>query len=403
MTHRVDHLRPMHNQRLLIWGLLALGLYDGTYVVQWWLGAPEPQFGDFFGFWSFGRFAATFGSAIYDPFSLVAYQHTLDSALTGGYPYPYPPTFLLILIPLGMMTLPLAYFCWIALTFSLYVFATLGRNWRSISGLALLTAPTTLLTVISGQNGLLSAALLIGGLRCLTRWPVYGGILLGLLTYKPQFLLLLPIVLIASRNIRAMLAACATVLFAVVVSSAALGWSIWQVWISGFPTFQHLLQANQASLDHLMPTMVAGARGIGAPASVGYMAQLLCSGVVGVLTWRACKRGISEQTIAMAAIGTIVVAPYAMIYDMPMIAAAVAIDWKARTSACVPIKILEVVLVVALFVCILGMVTSLLPFAASVLVFVLFLVIAGSRKAALNDGADEAGLPINANLPNSRG
>src|SRR3979490_1438146 len=110
MTHRVDHrswslwLRPacslmpaapstfsqrMHSQRLLIWGLLALGLYDGTYVVQWWLGAPEPQFGDFFGFWSFGRFAATFGSAIYDPFSLVAYQHTLDSALTGGYPYPY--------------------------------------------------------------------------------------------------------------------------------------------------------------------------------------------------------------------------------------------------------------------------------------------------------------------------
>jgi hypothetical protein len=90
----------------------------------------------------------------------------------------------------------------------------------------------------------------------------------------------------------------------------------------------------------------------------------------------------------MAAIGTIVVAPYAMIYDMPMIAAAVAIDWKARTGAGVPIKSPEVVLVAALFACILGMVTSLLPFAASVLVFALFLVIAGSRKAALNDGAE---------------
>jgi hypothetical protein len=193
------------------------------------------------------------------------------------------------------------------------------------------------------------------------------------------------------------------VLVAVAVSSAALGWSIWQIWMSGFPTFQHLLQANQASLDHLMPTMVAGARATGAAASVGYTAQLLCSGVVGVLTWRACKRGISEQTIAMAAIGTVVVAPYAMIYDMPMIAAAVAIDWKARAGACVPIKSPEVVLVVALFACLLGMVTSLLPFAASVLVFVLFLVIAGSRKAVLNDGADEVGLPINANFPNSHG
>jgi hypothetical protein len=77
-----------------------------------------------------------------------------------------------------------------------------------------------------------------------------------------------------------------------------------------------------------------------------------------------------------------------------MIAAAVAIDWKARTDAGVAIKSAEVMLVVALFACILGMASNLLPFAASILVFVLFLIIAGSRKAALNDGADEAGLPI---------
>lgn len=393
----------MRSQSLLIIGLLGLGLYDAAYIVQWWLGAPQPRFSDFFAFWSFGRFAATFGSAIYDPFSLVAYQHTLDPTLIGGYPYPYPPTFLLILIPLGMLTLPVAYFCWIASTFSLYVFATLGRNWRSMSGLALLVAPTTLLTVISGQNGLLSAALLVGGLRCLAHWPVYGGILLGLMTYKPQFLLLLPIVLIASRNIRALVAACATVLSIVVVSSATLGWSIWQIWVSEFPTYQHLLQANQASLDHIMPTMVAGTRAIGVSAGIGYTAQLLCSVVVAVLTWRACKRGISEQTIAMVAIGTIVVAPYAMIYDMPMIAAAVAIDWKARRDSCVPIKGPEVLLVVALFACIVDMVNSSLPFAASILVFVLFLVIAGSRNAALKDEAGGVGLPINTNLSGSHG
>jgi hypothetical protein len=384
----------MRSQRLLVLGFLGLALYDGAYFIRWWLGASQPRFGDFFAFWSFGRFAATFGSAIYDPFSLAAYQHTLDPALIGGYPYPYPPTFLLALIPLGMMTLPVAYFFWIVSTLSLYVFATLGRNWRSISGLALLAAPTTLVTVISGQNGFLSAALLVGGLRCLTRWPVYGGILLGLLTYKPQFLLLLPIVLIASRNIRALVAAGVTVLFVVLISSAALGWSIWQIWISEFPAYQHLLQANQASLDHMMPTVIAGAHAIGVSASVGYTAQFFCSAVVAVLTWRACKQGIGEQTIAMVAIGTIIVTPYVMIYDMPIIAAAVAIDWKARSEASVPVKSPEVILVAALFTCILAMVNSLLPFAASILIFVLFLVIAGSRDAVLNDGADGVELRI---------
>src|SRR5438105_202871 len=106
------------NRRLVFLGFLALGLYDGVYISQWWLGSPQPPFSDFFGFWSFGKFAASFGSAIYDPLALAAYQQALDPALDGGYPYPYPPTFLLVLIPLGMMTLPLAYFCWVLATFS---------------------------------------------------------------------------------------------------------------------------------------------------------------------------------------------------------------------------------------------------------------------------------------------
>lgn len=388
---------------LVVFGFLALGLYEGAYIAKWWASSPQPPFGDFFGFWSFGKFAATFGSAIYDPFALAAYQHGLDPALDGGYPYPYPPTFLLVLIPLGMMTLPVAYFCWVLATFSLYVLATLGRHWRSISGLALLTAPTTLIVVISGQNGFLSAALLIGGLRCLARSPAYGGVLLGLLTYKPQFVLLLPIVLIASRNVSAILAACATALFVAAASSAALGGSIWPHWMAGFPIYQSLLQTNQAGLDHMMPTLVAGAHALRAPASIGYAAQLLCSGVVGLVTWRACARGIDEKSIAMAVIGSMVVAPYAMIYDMPMIAAAIAIHWKARAEAGVPILIAEVLLVVALFACLLAMIGNSIPFAASVMVFVLFLVIAFSRGAELNGGGDGAGVPINANLANAEG
>jgi Glycosyltransferase family 87 len=380
------------NLKLPIIAFVVLGLYNGAYVARWWLGSPQPPFGDFFGFWSFGKFAATFGSAIYDPFALAAYQHALYPALQGGYPYPYPPTFLLVLIPLGMMTLPSAYFCWVLATFSLYVLATLGRNWWSISGLALLTAPTTLIVAISGQNGFLSAALLIGGLRCLSRSPACGGVLLGLLTYKPQFVLLLPIVLIASRNLSAILAACATALFVVAASSAALDWSIWQHWIAGFSTYQSLLQTNQASLDHLMPTMVAGVHALGAPVSIGHAAQFLCSGVVVVLTWCACARRIDERSIAMAAIGSIVVAPYAMIYDMPMVAAAIAIHWRARAGAGVPILIPEVVLVVALFACLLAMIGSSVPFAASALVFLLFLVIAASREAELNRAGGGVGL-----------
>jgi len=358
--------------------LIAFSLYNGLYLISWWLSSPQPAFGDFFGLWSFGKFAAMSGAGIYDPFALANFQQTLDPTLDGGgFPYPYPPTFLLALIPLGMMALPAAYVCWISITFTLYVLATLGRDWRSLFGLALLAAPTTLINAITGQNGFLSAALLVGGLRLLASRPIVAGALLGLLTYKPQFVLLMPVVLLASRNWRAILAAIATTLIVAVVTSAALDWSIWPQWIARFPSYQSLLQANQASLDHMMPTVIAGMHAIGAPPAVGYALQLVLSFAVAVLIWRACRRGINDGTIALAAVGSIIVTPYAMIYDLPMAAAGIAIHWKARTGAGEPIAAREIGLVIALSACVLAMIGHAVPFAAAILLVLLFLSVAG--------------------------
>ena len=52
----------------------------------------------------------------------------------------------------------------------------------------------------AGQNGFLTAALIGGALGLLERRPALAGICLGLLTYKPQFGLLFPFVLIADRR-----------------------------------------------------------------------------------------------------------------------------------------------------------------------------------------------------------
>jgi len=73
------------------------------------------------------------------------------------------------------------------------LWATLGRNWWSPALLAALAAPTTAIAIVSGQTGFLAAALLAGGLRLAAPNPVAGGVLLGLLTYKPQLGLLVPV------------------------------------------------------------------------------------------------------------------------------------------------------------------------------------------------------------------
>jgi hypothetical protein len=373
--------RPGAGRIWILAGLLALGLYDGAFVVKWWQGAQLPPLGDFFAFWSFGRFAAVAGAKIYDTAALVDYQHTLVPALGGGYPYPYPPSFLLLLVPLGWMVLPAAYLCWIGGTFALYVAATLGRRWRSLAGLALLTAPTTLMSVISGQNGLLSAALLVGALRSLPHLPILAGVLFGLLGYKPQLALIVPVVLFASRSTDALLAAAVTVVVLIAASSAAFGASIWLDWIQGFPAYRQLLENNQATLLHLMATLPAGMDAVGAPMRAGYALQLVCAGIAVVLTWRACASGIDARATAMAILATIITAPYVMIYDMPMIAAALAIYWRAHP----PARLWEVALVIALFTSLLAMMESVVPFAASVLIVALFLVIAFAPARRASD------------------
>ena len=61
-----------------------------------------------------------------------------------------------------------------------------------------LAFPAVLINIGHGQNGLLTAALLGGALAMLDRRPIVAGILFGLLAYKPQFGLMIPLVLAAS-------------------------------------------------------------------------------------------------------------------------------------------------------------------------------------------------------------
>ena len=359
-------------RKVIVTTIVILAAYDVAWVFRWLSRSPQPPFDDFFGLWSFGKFAMAAGPAVYDPVALQKFQQSLDPAFHGAYPYPYPPTFLLALLPLGLIPLAFAYILWIAATFALYTLATLGRNWRSLSGAALLVAPTTLLTIISGQSGLLSAALLVGGLRSLKRFPAITGVLFGLLTYKPQLGLLIPIVLLAARKWEAIMAACLTAVFVMVASSTVFGWSIWPTWVRSTSLYHYLLQANQSSFIHAMPTVVASMREVGASELTAYSAQLIITTVIAIIIWRMIAYSLDERSIAAAVVATILATPYAFIYDMPMITAALVIYGQQCQRLGIPIKIWEVVVVIFMFAVIIGMISFTIPFAAPLLLSLIF-------------------------------
>jgi hypothetical protein len=182
--------------------------------------------------------------------------------------------------------------------------------------------PTTTLCFIAGQNGFLSAALLVGGMRLLSTRPILGGVLLGLLTYKPQLGLLVPVALIASGQWRAMAAATLTVAMLVAASAALIGWDAWTVWL-------HALSAHAAgfavdrSKDFMMPTIAAALREAGLSSGDAAAGQLAAAVLAAAYVWFCYRRRADDIALAALCIATFIATPYALFYDLPAFGAAI--------------------------------------------------------------------------------
>ena len=89
-----------------------------------------------------------------------------------------------------------------------------------------------------GQNGFLTAALIGGTLYLMPVRPVLAGICLGLLSYKPQYGLLFPLVLIAAVAVDGVLQPRRRTAIAIAFASwLAFGTESWQAFFHWMPTF----------------------------------------------------------------------------------------------------------------------------------------------------------------------
>jgi hypothetical protein len=168
------------------------------------------------------------------------------------------------------------------------------------------------------------------------------------------------------------MAACLTAVFVMVASSTVFGWSIWPTWVRSTSLYHYLLQANQSSFIHAMPTVVASMREVGASELTAYSAQLIITTVIAIIIWRMIAYSLDERSIAAAVVATILATPYAFIYDMPMITAALVIYGQQCQRLGIPIKIWEVVVVIFMFAVIIGMISFTIPFAAPLLLSLIF-------------------------------
>ncbi|MGH7033780.1 MAG: glycosyltransferase family 87 protein [Stellaceae bacterium] len=281
-------------------------------------------FGDFFALWSYAKIAIAHAPAeLYDPGALHAAQVALGMESGQQNPFPYPPSFLLILWPLGFLTYMPAYALWIAASFGLYIWATVERSARGVTTAIAILAPTSTIMLVAGQSGFLAGALAIGGLRLIRTRPILAGVLLGLLSYKPQLWLLVPVALIAARAWRSIAAIGLTIAALVALTSMAFGWSIWPAWLASLPAYSRDFDAS-AIRYHLMPTVTANLQMLGLSLVAARLVQLAVAAGVAILIWRIFRPGATRKAGSALLAGTFLATPHAFVYDLPMLTGAIA-------------------------------------------------------------------------------
>jgi len=296
---------------------------------HWWIydSAGHGYPADFVNVWSAGKLALDGHPAWAWDWNIQKQVQieVLHQSYEGNLAWHYPPPFLFIASLLATLPYATAYIGWALASFIPYVVAMRAIVGRPLGLLLAGAFPVVFNNTLVGQNGFLTAALIGGTLYLMPFRPVLAGVCLGLLSYKPQYGLLFPIVLIAAAQWRVFVSAAVTATALAAVSWFAFGTESWQAFFHWVPMFSQAFLVEGRAPWGKLQSIFALTRYFGGDEQLVWTLQLILSTAVAVtlaVIWRS-RIGYSLKAAALAT-GTLLVTPYLFLYDVMVLAIAVA-------------------------------------------------------------------------------
>ncbi len=238
------------------------------------------------------------------------------------HPWVYPPYTLLLALPFALLPWWANYAVFQAASLagfmaSLSLWAR-GRD-RALLMAGVVCCAATAFTLGSGQNSFLSAGLVTAGIAWMRRRPLLAGSLLGLLCFKPQLAMLLPLAL-AAAGAWTSLAAAATMVCALLgVSLIVPGLALWRAWLNlflgGDPAWHAWVEQGRLYGQ----SVFACARLSGFSMQAATAAQLgavLCAACCVVAAFRVCS---AADRLAVLLLSMVLAAPHVGTYDAIML------------------------------------------------------------------------------------
>jgi uncharacterized membrane protein YhaH (DUF805 family) len=302
-------------QLVVLAGLLAAAAYAVADLYA--LTRVQAAGADYSCFWAGAR------TALSDPARIYDFQH---NTVVQGWPlgpgrlrpYIYPPTALLLFAPFTLPGYWTGYGLWVALTGALFLWAArrTGAPW-----LLVLLTPAVALVAFCGQVTFLMGGLVLAGLS-LRRRPILAGVLFGIAAaIKPQFMLLVPLALIAEGRWRTLVTAGVAGLLLCTTATLVWGPQIWLDWLAALPRFNQLIFHDRGlTEDAVTPYAALVASGL-----AGGWASLLAP-FAAALVWFGFRRteDLADRSLLLFG-ATLLVTPYAMNYELALFAPGLAV------------------------------------------------------------------------------
>jgi hypothetical protein len=289
-----------------------------------------PLAADFSNYWAASKLTLAGHPALaYNVNDLHGLQQQLLGAhhrnLSGFY---YPPIFLFMVFPLGLLPYVYSFIIWIAITLIVYMMILTRISNHPIMIPLILIFPGTYENFIFGQNAFLSGSMLGGGLLLLDRWPLLAGCLFGLLCYKPQFVLIVLFALLVGRYWKAFIATIASSLLVVFSSVIVFGSKTWVAYFTVMSMPMKLLESGYAAWN-IMPTFFAATLAAGFNVQAAYVVQGIVSlAALSGVAWVWVKKTNLAVRGAVLTLGLLLYTPYAFIYELALLALPLCWIWE---------------------------------------------------------------------------
>lgn len=330
LTIRWERFAPNRRNLWLVfavWAGISVATSAAMYITAL-AGANDIMIGGDFSAFFIAAHAAADGAAA-EIYNVADFQARLNAVFPGRddltLSWQYPPTYLLIIAAFAGMPYLLGFTIFSATTAGAYTSLLRREINDNLLFFGIVASPAAFIALTSGQNGFLTAALLILAASDPKRRPIIAGIAAGLLTVKPHLGLLIPIAYLAAGCWRAMGVAALTAIVLALVSLLAYGA---EPWIAFFASVTEVNDRVSAGLMPLakMATPYAAALYAGLPEWPARVFHLACGAGAAFTVWRVWRTGSDNALRAATLIaGVFIAAPYGFYYELIILGFPVAV------------------------------------------------------------------------------